>query len=223
MVISISLPKNKNQSLLLVIYSFQPRFMKEKNYLIHPSYIILFLLLAGITALFLGFSGAYIYTRFQNDIPPIKLPWLFYVNTLLLIGSSLTLKWAKTSYKHDKTENYKRALKITLGLSIFFLIAQFFAWGQLQASDIFINHSNMASYMYIISGVHFAHVVLGIPFLIMFIINAVRNMKEPVSVLIYFSDKMKERRLNLFNIYWHYLDFLWIYLVLFFLINYIIG
>jgi cytochrome c oxidase subunit 3 len=196
---------------------------KERNFLIHPSYILMFLLLAGISSLFLGFSGAYLYNRIQQGVPPVNLPWLFYFNTLILIGSSITLTWAKKSYKEDHTQNYKIALVITLVLTIAFLISQIFAWQQLQSSEIFINYNNMASYMYLISGLHFFHVVAGIPFLVLFVTNAVRKMKSPVSVLIYFSDLKKQRRLNLFNIYWHFLDGLWIYLVVFFLINYLIS
>lgn len=195
---------------------------KERNFLIHPSYILMFLLLAGISALFLGFSGAYLYNRIQQGIPPVQLPPLFYFNTLILIASSFMLKWAKQSYLKDDTRSYKIALIVTLALTIVFLISQVFAWMQLQASDIFINYNNMASYMYLISGLHFFHVIAGIPFLVLFVINAVKKMKSPVSVLIYFSDIKKKRRLDLFNIYWHFLDGLWIYLVLFFLINYII-
>lgn len=195
---------------------------QERNFLIHPSYIMMFLLLAGVSALFLGFSASYLYSRIDQNIPPIKLPPLFYFNTLILIGSSYTLHWAKRSYQSDHTENYKKALITTLVLTFGFLIAQFLAWQQLMNSDIFIDYSNMASYMYLISGIHLAHVVAGIPFLILFIVNAVRKMKSPVSVLIYFSDLQKKRRLDLFNIYWHYLDGLWIYLVIFFLVNYLL-
>jgi len=195
---------------------------KERNFLIHPSYIVMFLVLSGVTTLFLGFSAAYIYTRVDAGTPPVELPPLFYFNTLILIASSYTLLWAKKSYLADHTDNYKMALIVTLALTFIFLVAQIFAWKQLMASDVFINYNNMASYMYLISGVHFAHVVAGIPFLIIFIVNAVRKMKSPVSVLIYFSDLAKQRRLNLFNIYWHFLDGLWIYLVLFFLVNWLI-
>ena len=182
----------------------------------------MFLLLAGISSLFLGFSGAYLYNRIQQGVPPIELPPLFYFNTLILVASSIMLMWAKKSYLEDNTKNYKLALIITLILTIGFLISQIYAWGQLQSSDVFIDYNNMASYMYLISGLHFLHVIAGIPFLILFVINAVLKMRSPVSVLIYFSDLKKKRRLNLFNIYWHFLDGLWIYLVLFFLINYLI-
>ena len=195
---------------------------KERNFLIHPSYIVMFLILAGITTLFLGFSAAYLYNRVQQNILPIKLPSLFYWNSLILIGSSVSMIYAKRCYKNDQTNSYKVSLIITAILTISFLIAQIYAWFQLQNQEIFINYSNMASYLYVISGLHFVHVIGGIPFLAGFIMVAFNKMKSPVSVLIYFSDQSKKRKLDLLNIYWHFLDALWIYLVLFFLINYLI-
>lgn len=194
----------------------------ERNFLIHPSFIIMFLILAGITALFLGFSGAYLYNRVQQDIPPVKLPTLFYYNSLLLMASSGTLIWAKKAYKKDLTLQYKLALASTLLLTLTFLIAQIFAWNQMQSQEIFINYSNMASYLYVISAIHFVHVIAGIPFLVYFLFIAISKMKTPVSVLIYFSDLSKKRKLDLLNIYWHFLDGLWIYLITFFLLNYLI-
>lgn len=194
----------------------------ERNFLIHPSFIIMFLILAGITALFLGFSGAYLYNRIQQDIPPVELPTLFYYNSMLLLASSGTLIWAKKAYRNDLTLQYKLALAFTLLLTTTFLIAQIFAWNQMQSQEIFINYSNMASYLYVISGIHFVHVVAGIPFLVYFLFIAISKMKTPVSVLIYFSDLSKKRKLDLLNIYWHFLDGLWIYLILFFLLNYLI-
>jgi cytochrome c oxidase subunit 3 len=194
----------------------------EKDYLVHPQYIIMTLVLFGVTALFLGFSGAYLYNRVQQGIQPVSLPSLFYYNSLLLIASSYTLWQAKNSYKKDDTIKYRQYLNITLALTFVFLIAQIFAWMQLFGNNISIQHSTMASYLYLISGVHFAHVIAGIPFLLYFIIEAYKKMKTPVTVLIYFSDKAKKRSLNLLNIYWHFLDALWIYLVLFFLLNYLI-
>lgn len=192
---------------------------ERKNYLVHPQVIAMFILLMGVSALFIGFSFSYLYTRVQSGLPAMKLPILFVVNTLILVCSSLTLIKSMTYYKEDKTEAYKKSLGITLGLTILFLISQLFAWSQLYSQGIFVNHSNMASYLYLISGIHFAHVIVGIPFLAIFYYKAMKKMVEPVSVLVYFSDPAKKRQLKLLTIYWHFLDGLWIYLVLFFLVN----
>lgn len=195
----------------------------ERNFLIHPYYIMMGLLLMGVTALFLGFTGAYLYNRLQSGIAPIQLPNLFYINTLLLIASSWTIVLTKRSYLADQTEKYKFYLGITLLLTIGFLVSQIIAYIQLQEQELFASNSTMSAYMYLIAGVHFAHVVAGIPFLALFLVTAQKKMKTPITVLLYFADPDKKRKLDLLNIYWHFLDGLWIFLIGFFLINYLIG
>ena len=191
----------------------------KKNYLIHPQVIALFILLIGVSALFIGFSVSYIYTRVQSGLPAFKIPPLFIFNTLILIASSFTLMRSMNCYKEDRTKDYKVNLGLTLGLTVLFLISQIIAWKTLYAQGVFVNHNNMASYLYLISAVHFAHVIVGIPFLAIFYYKALKKMVEPVSVLVYFSDPDKKRKLKLLTIYWHFLDGLWIYLVMFFAIN----
>jgi cytochrome c oxidase subunit 3 len=111
----------------------------------------------------------------------------------------------------------------TLGLSLFFLVMQCLAWYMLFQKQIFITSDNSAGYLYVISGLHFVHVIGGIPFLGVFLYKANKYMKEPVSVLVYFSDPAKRLNLRLLALYWHFLDGLWIYLVLFFFINQVIS
>jgi cytochrome c oxidase subunit 3 len=84
---------------------------------------------------------------------------------------------------------------------------------------VFIDTDNSAGYLYVISGLHFLHVIAGLPFLGIFLWKAYKKMVDPVSVLVYFSDPEKRLKLRLLTIYWHFLDGLWIYLVLFFYIN----
>ena len=194
----------------------------EKNFLIHPQQIIVYLLLAGISALFLGFSFAYLYNRIQTGMEPVNLPPLFYWNTFLLIGASLILREAKKFYLSDNTEKYQLMLVITFILTLSFLVLQILAWQQLINNNISLTYNNLASYMYLISGLHFAHVVGGLPFLAHFIWQSKKHMKEPVTVLIYFADPAKKRKLKLLTTYWHFLDLLWIYLIIFFLLNYLI-
>jgi len=201
----------------------QPRNNEYQSFAFHPSNIILTLTLFSMTALFLAFSVAYMYTRIEMNIPPIKLPAIFILNTIILLGSSATMMRAKKAYLRDDTDGYINALIFTLVLSVLFLIAQFIGWVQLFQNSIPINHNTTASYLYVISGMHFLHVIGGIPFLIYFIYVAKKHMKEPVSVLVYFSDPAKRLRLRLLTIYWHFIDALWIYLVLFFWLNYLFS
>jgi cytochrome c oxidase subunit 3 len=191
----------------------------SENEAFHPKNVMLNLILIGLSMLFAAISIAYVYTRVQYDLPPIKLPWLFFLNSLILIGSSVTLIRAKTSYENDATETYKKYLFGTLILSLLFMVLQFIAWGQLYANEKFIHSDVGTSYVYALSILHLLHVLGGIPFLIIFSFNAYTKMKEPVSVLVYFSDPDKRRGLKLLTKYWHFLDILWLFLILFLGIN----
>ena len=129
------------------------------------------------------------------------------------------MRWAKQCYLNDNTEKYQLALISTIVLTLIFMVCQYFGWRDLFNQELFIDTNNSTSYLYLISGMHFAHVIAGLPFLVLFLITARRKMKEPVSVLVYFSDPLKRLKLRLLTMYWHFLDILWIYLVLFFFVN----
>lgn len=186
---------------------------------LHPYKVYLFLLLASLTVLFLAFSVGYVFTRNAHGAEGIQMPLVFIFNTVLLLGSSLTMRWANRAYKADNTQAYQQALMVTLGLTVLFMAAQALGWYEMTQTVFAKDIGNAKDYLYAISGLHFAHVVGGIPFLGMFWWAARKRMKEPVSVLIYFSDPEKRLKLNLLTIYWHFLDGLWIFLVIFFLVN----
>lgn len=197
-------------------------YNEYQSFAFHPYNVLLVLGLLGITAMFLAFTAAFVYTRIQSDLPPIKLPSIFLFNTLVLLGSSAAMVWAKRCYKKDQTANYQRALIATMVLSFVFMGLQAIGWSQLFNNQIYIHSDNSAGYLYVISGLHFAHVIAGLPFLGLFLWAARKRMKEPVSVLVYFSDPEKKLKLRLLTIYWHFLDALWIYLVIFFYLNYLL-
>ncbi len=188
----------------------------------HPYKILLFLTLGSLTAIFLGLTLSYLYSRVQTDIPPIQVSNIFIFNTLILMASSATISWANKAYLKDNTRQYQIALAVTIVLTFLFMIMQYVAWNDMMANNRFINSDNATSYLYIISGLHFAHIIGGLPFIILFFITAVRRMQEPVSVLVYFSDPEKRLKLRLLTFYWHFLDVLWIYLVVFFTVVYFV-
>ncbi|MCC7244470.1 MAG: cytochrome c oxidase subunit III, partial [Saprospiraceae bacterium] len=113
-------------------------------------------------------------------------------------------------------------LKLTLLLSLLFGLMQVVAWVWLFQNNIHLNSSTTTGFLYVISFVHLAHVIGGMPFLYQFYRTAKKRMVDPVTVLVYFSDPEKRLKLRLLTIYWHFLDGLWIYLVLFFGINQLI-
>lgn len=192
------------------------------NFAFHPHNILMVLAIVGLSAIFASLSAAFVYTRVQSNLPPIRLPNIFLFNTAILLAGSAMMIRARKAYLADNTVQYQRSLLFTVLLSLLFLSLQWVGWRTLLEQQITINTDNSSSYLYLISILHFLHVIGGLPFLVVFLYNAHRYMKEPVSVLVYFSDPEKRLRLRLLTIYWHFLDLLWVYLVLFFFINYLI-
>ncbi len=195
---------------------------KRQSFAVHPYKLFVYLIIGGITVLFLSLSFAYAYSRWHNGFDAIKIPVIFVFNTVVLLASSVLLHRANKYYRQDETKLYKKMLLWVIILTLLFLLGQGFGWYQLFTSNVSIAHSNGASYLYLISGVHFLHVIAGLPFLIAFYQTAIRKMVEPVSVLLYFSDPEKKVKLELLTTYWHFLDALWIYLVMFFAVNYLL-
>lgn len=195
----------------------------ESEFLFHPNNVMLSILLFGLSGLFLALTVAYIYTRVTMNVAPVRIPILFVFNTFILLGSSYTMLQAKKRYLRDDTQGYQQFLKLTIWLSMLFMAMQTLAWVWLFQQNIGLHNSpTTTAYLYLISFVHLAHVLAGLPFLYLFYRTAKKRMVDPVTVLVYFSDPEKRLKLRLLTIYWHFLDGLWIYLVLFFLVNYLI-
>jgi cytochrome c oxidase subunit 3 len=193
---------------------------EDQQYLFHPYNVMLVILLFGLSMLFLALTVSYVYTRVVMNVAPVQVPPLFWLNTLVLLASSYTMILARRSYLNDDTESYQNQLKYTIWLSLLFLVLQGFTWMWLfNINRIALGSTTTASYLYVISFVHLLHVVAGLPFLYLFWRTARKKMIDPVTVLVYFSDPEKRLKLRLLRVYWHFLDGLWIYLVLFLTVN----
>jgi len=195
----------------------------DRNFAFHPWNVMLMLFLFSITGLFLAISVAFVYTRVEKGMEPIQVPWLFGFNTLILLASSWVLERTKKAYQADSVDLFKKNLIAVIALSLFFLLMQMVAWNQLFSQDIFLSPANNgANYLYLLSGLHFAHLLIGLPFLGSFYQTSKNILKEPITVLVFFSDPDKKLKLRLLTIYWHFLDGLWIFLVIFLLVNFLV-
>jgi cytochrome c oxidase subunit 3 len=113
-----------------------------------------------------------------GDWHPVQLPRILYLNTLVLLLSSVTMEWARRSIfrEIDVLEEWlgmgqpalRRTLPwvgATLVLGTMFLVGQVIAWRQLAAQGFvfFDQRSTPASYFfYMITGLHAAHLVVGV-------------------------------------------------------------
>jgi len=156
--------------------------------------------------LFAGFTSAYIVRRGEGNWEVFDLPSLFLVNTIIAVVSSLFMQLAYMAAKKNNNATLKIFLTTTTLLGLAFCLGQFYAYKELVANNVFFAFSNPSnSFVYVISGLHLAHVVGGLVFLMILLVQALMN-KLGKNGLLY---------LNMCTTYWHFIGALWIYLYLF--------
>jgi cytochrome c oxidase subunit 3 len=176
------------------------------------------LILAGVTILFGALSFAYLYTRVEKGMEGIRVPAMFIFNTIFLLAASFCIEKCR---KYVILKDDRKALRfgiITLALTIIFLVLQGIAWNQLLSQQRSPGSSGGYGYLYALSILHFFHVMVGLPFLLRIILPLYSASKEG-SAALYFLTKDPEMRIKHTAWYWHFLDLMWIYLVVFLVIN----
>ncbi len=167
----------------------------------------------GIVSLIMGFAGwtsAYIVSSTREDwLSDLQLPSSFLYSTLVLVLSSITYMMAKSAVKADKSKMCTRWLLLTLVLGVSFILLQFNGFSQMIAQGYYFTgptSSITMSYIFLIAVVHILHVVAG---LISLLVVLYRQIKGKYSSKEYLG-------LELGATFWHFLDLLWVYLILFF-------
>lgn len=196
----------------------KPSDQKEDSFF--GASIILYLVLAAISFLFLGVMGAYLYNRAIFELAPMYIPDIFYLNTLLIIGVSV---FVTRSLKAFQNSHFARLFSswtyIFVGLLVFITL-QLVGWQQMIAIEQEINSNNSASYIYALSSLHIIHILIGLPFhgKILWKLWRIRQ-QDDFSRIEYLAQKQNRDQLVLTGRYWHFLDGLWVLLMVFFLLN----
>ncbi len=174
---------------------------------IHPKKFALYVACASIMMMFAAFTSAYIVRQSAGNWLEFPMPSLFYVNTGVIILSSITLHASYLSFKRGNPTLYRGLLIITLLLGFAFLALQYEAWQQMVAIGVELTTNPSGSFVYVISGMHAAHILGGIGALVIALIHAF--------ALKYEVREGRKLRFELTLTYWHFVDLLWIYLLLF--------
>nr|WP_299341697.1 heme-copper oxidase subunit III [Allomuricauda sp.] len=166
----------------------------------------------GIGSLIMGFAGwtsAYIVSSKRADwISDLELPQAFLWSTATIILSSITYWLAKGAIKKGNLKQTTTLLLVTFGLGIFFVVLQFVGFSQMLENGYYFTGptSNIKmSYVFLIAAVHIVHVVAGLISLLVVLVQQLRAKYSSENHL----------GLELGATFWHFLDFLWVYLILF--------
>jgi cytochrome c oxidase subunit 3 len=162
---------------------------------------------------FAGLIGTYIVLRVSNPVQfsPDFLELHYHklnqglagVNTLVLILSSLTMVLAVQAGKQGKAGLMQAHLLITALLGTAFCVIKYVEYGSKFEAGIYPDTQLFFSCYFVTTGIHLAHVILGVlPLLACFFI-ALKSDK--------FLRKGDET-IELLGLYWHFVDLVWIFL-----------
>jgi cytochrome c oxidase subunit 3 len=163
--------------------------------------------LAAITMTFAAFTSALIVRQGSApDWQHFTLPSILYLNSLIIIASSVTLEIARrqiTGFMGARAEGAapSRWLYITLVLGLLFVVGQTFAWLQLRSQGLVISTNISYSFFYVLTVAHAIHLLGGLGGLVR-VIGKVNH------------SALRRSTLNATSLYWHFMGALWLYLLL---------
>jgi cytochrome c oxidase subunit 3 len=170
---------------------------------------MLWVSMISMVMFFAGLTSAYVISMRRDDWVTFELPDAFYISTVLIILSSITISISQRLIKKDKRELSIAFLLITFVLGIAFVWQQYAGFEDLRSAGLFFTGPTSTvstSFIIGISLMHAFHVFAGIIVLLVVIYNHFNHK--------YTSDDLLGFELG--AIFWHFIDVLWIYLFFFF-------
>lgn len=181
----------------------------KDHYAPPPASTGIWVAVAGITMTFAAFTSALIVRQgAAPDWQHITLPPVLYLNTLVIIASSVTLEISRRRVAafmggaHDEhhAENPARWLYITLFLGLLFVAGQTFAWMQLRSQGFKLSTNISYSFFYVLTVAHALHLLGGLGGLV----RVIGKLNHSV---------LKRSTLDATSRYWHFMGVLWVYLL----------
>jgi len=176
---------------------------------IHSHKFTMWIAIGSIVMMFAGLTSAYIVKSGQANWENIKTPQVFWYSTAVILLSSLTIQMALRSFKQREMNRYRQLMAATMILGAVFIALQWNGFMQIWNSGIqFKGVAGAGQFLYVIFGLHALHVLGGAIALLVMLIKA-------------FFGKTKVyggTGIEVMATYWHFVDILWIYLFVFFIV-----
>jgi cytochrome c oxidase subunit 3 len=171
--------------------------------------LLLVFAMISMTMMFAGLTSALVVSKSRPDwMKDFQLPSSFFVSLGIIILCSIAMHFAKSAIKKDNRALTTKLLLATLALGSAFVYFQFQGFTQLFENHLYPvggSGSITISFLYVLVYVHLAHLAGGIISLLIIIYNHFKQKYNSSQFL----------GIELGAMYWHFLDFLWVYLFLF--------
>ncbi|WP_337041545.1 cytochrome c oxidase subunit 3 [Emticicia sp. 17c] len=168
---------------------------------------MVWLFIITIIMLFASQTSAYLVRRAEGNWVEFNIPTIFWFSTLVLIISSGFMHVSLISARKNNQSMLKMAVAITFIFGLAFLAMQYLGWQDLQKQGVFLKGNPSGSFFYVFTGLHMAHLLIGLGILIGTFIMAFRMKIDSKNTLL----------VEVCATAWHFLDLLWVYLFVFLL------
>jgi cytochrome c oxidase subunit III len=172
--------------------------------------------IATITLSFAAYTSAMVVRQGSgSDWQHVVLPRILYLNTLVLLLSSGTLEvgrrrlevaWTLESME-GRAGSFSGSgmtwLAATMGLGLLFVAGQVLAWRDLAAQGLFLASNPASDFFYVFTALHGLHLLGGVTAL-GYVLGRLRLS----------SARPPRQALGAATLYWHFMDVLWLYLLL---------
>lgn len=182
----------------------------------------MWLTIASISMAFAGLTSAYIVRKSAGQWVDFSMPAQFLTSTILILISSVTIHSAHVANKKGNIFLLVSGLISTVILGLLFCWFQYSGWQSLTNSGIYLDGNPSGSFFYVITGMHLVHLAGGVFFLFYAFIRTLWKFVYKGEASTYMDGEEKSRlwiRTDLLTMYWHFMDFLWIYLFIFLSLN----
>jgi len=168
---------------------------------------MLWLFIITIIMLFASQTSAYLVRRAEGNWVEFNIPQIFWYSTVVLLISSISMHFSLHAAKKNNQQMLKLAVAITFVFGIAFLCMQYLGWQDLQQQGIFLKGNPSGSFFYVFTGLHMAHLLIGLGILVATFIMTFRMKIDSNNTLL----------VEICATAWHFLDLLWVYLFVFLL------
>ncbi len=179
----------------------------EQRKKIHPHKFTLWVAIASISMMFAGLTSAYIVKESQANFLKFGLPLAFWYSTAVMIASSITIWLAQKKFKNREMAAYRRLVTVTFFLGLVFIGLQVLGFAELYKNGLTLTTNVSVSFLYVIVFLHALHVAGGVVALMVMFVKAFRTKTKSYNAV----------PIEVMGTYWHFVDFLWIYLLIFLL------
>jgi cytochrome c oxidase subunit III len=185
---------------------------------LHPHLLMTYLLIIGVFILFAGLLFVYgLSLAHRMQVLEYRIPKALFISTLCIMASSFFVYRGRVAFVQDDIGKHARELGFAFSFGIIFCLLQLVGWKQLYTDGVMFTGTAIDSFLFLLPGLHALHLIGGMFFMAKMWWNALNCGADPVRSLILVTNPYEHIKWQMLQVYWHFMDALWLLIFLLFL------